>query len=136
MIKQTFLGMALMLIPAVLPVPTMASTVLRMPDGGPPSVRLSGQAGGDINQAQWDKAARFELTGCVAGAHVTELTLCIKDCTGKDASLRSVDATITPAMRKMIANLPVGTPFTVKVVVKDAKDQAWDVPVARYVWKG
>ena len=136
MFKPTLLGVALLLNPAFSLEQALASTVLRVPDGGPPSVRLSGQAGGDINQAQWDKAARFQLMGCVAGAHVTELTLCIKDCKGKDASLRNADATITPAMRRMIANLPVGTQFTVRVVVKDAKGQTRDVPAARYIWKG
>ena len=50
--------------------------------------------------------------------------------------LRGTNEVLTPEMKTMITNLPSRTPFTVKVVVKDAKGKVWDVPDATYVWKG
>lgn len=126
--------LTLVLASALLSSPLAPCTVL--PDGGPPSIRLAGKASGDITAAQWSAASSVELMGCVPTARITALTLCIKDCKAKDATSTSVDGSLTPFMKRMIQNLPAGTPFTIKVVVKDAKGKTWDVPDARFVWKG
>ena len=97
---------------------------------------LAGKSIGEINAAQWSSIKAVDLVGCVTGARIVSLTICIKDCKGKDAALNGTDATLSAAMRQMIANLPPGTPFTVKVAVKDAKGKAWEVPDASFVWKG
>ena len=97
---------------------------------------MANKANGDISKSEWSSLKAIELHGCVPDARITALTICIKDCTGKDAKVTGSDGVVTAAMRTMIANLPAGTPFTVKVVVKDAKGKVWDVPDATYVWKG
>lgn len=106
------------------------------PDGGPPRINLADKSGGDITRAEWGAIKTVGLHGCVPDARITALSICIKDCTNKAAFANGTDATITSAMRTMIANLPTGTPFTVKVTVKDAKGKVWEVPDAMYVWKG
>lgn len=106
------------------------------PVGGPPSIRLAGKAGGDIGKSEWAAIKTVEIHGCVNDVRITTLTICIKDCRAKDARLSGRDGSITSAMRTMIANLPAGTPFTVKVVVMDAKGNVLDVPAANYMWRG
>lgn len=96
---------------------------------------LAGQSSGDITAAQWAALKSVDLHGCVPDARITALTVCIKDCKGKYATLSSTSGVITKAMRDMIKNLPAGSPFTVKVTVKDGKDKVWGVPDARFVWK-
>lgn len=118
------------------PPATCADASVLNPDGGPPRINLAEKSSGDITKAEWASIKAVELHGCVPDARITALTVCIKDCTGKAAFAAGTDATITSAMRTMIANLPVGTPFTVKVTVKDAKGKVWEVPNANYVWKG
>jgi hypothetical protein len=111
------------------------ATVPAHPVGGPPAIRLAGKAKGDITKTEWATVKTVDLVGCVPDARITALTVCIKDCTGKNASLSGTDGSITADMRTMITNLPADTPFTVKVEVKDAKGKIWDVPSAHYVWK-
>ncbi len=124
---------------------SISASPLRLPDtacgvvapvGGPPRISVANKAGGDINKSEWSAIKMIELHGCVPDARITTLTICIKDCTGKDATATGSDGAVTMAMRTMIAGLPAGTPFTVKVVVKDAKDKVWDVPDAHFIWKG
>lgn len=112
------------------------STFSAAAPGGPPRIMLDGRSSGDITAAQWSALKVVGLHGCVPDARITSLALCIKDCKAKDATATGVDGTLTPFMRKMIANLPPGTPFMIKAVVKDAKGMTWDVPEARFVWRG
>ncbi len=105
-------------------------------EGGPPTIRIAGKAGGDITAAQWSGIKAVDLQGCVPGARIVSLTFCIKDCKAKDAFAGGEKAEITPYQRQMIRNLPPGTPFRVQVVVRDAQGKAWDVPEASFVWKG
>ena len=100
--------------------------------GGPPSIRIAEKPQGDITRAEWTATTAIKLAGCVADARVTGMTVCINNCTGKQEMLQSTSATLTPAMKSMITNLPDGTPFTVKVVVKDAAGKPWDVPEAAF----
>lgn len=104
--------------------------------GGPPAIRIAGKASGDITAAQWSTVKAVELVGCVPGARIVDLHICIKDCSGKDAGLRTKNAVPSEAMRSMVKNLPVGTPFTVSVKVNDERGKAWDVPSAKYMWRG
>ncbi len=104
--------------------------------GGPPRINLADKVSGDITKAEWARLKVVELQGCVPDARITALTICIKDCVKKNAFASGTNGTITSAMRTMITNLPVGSPFTVRVEVKDAKGKVWEVPEARFVWKG
>lgn len=104
--------------------------------GGPPSIRLAKKAQGDITLAEWKNVHDVDLMGCVADARITSLTICIKDCTGKDAAETVNGAALTKEMHTMVRNLPPGTPFTVKVNVVDGKGTAWKVPPATFVWRG
>lgn len=112
------------------------ATEIATPFGGPPSIRLANKASGDISKSEWFGLRAIELHGCVPDARITSLTICIKDCKGKEAALTSTSGVITEAMRDMIANLPAGTPFAVKVTVKDGKSNVWDVPDASFTWRG
>ncbi|HMC97703.1 MAG TPA: hypothetical protein VKG92_08625 [Flavobacteriales bacterium] len=116
--------------------PSPTANVLTAPVGGPPRISLANKDKGDITKAEWAAVKSVELHGCVPDAHITALTLCIKDCGSKDASLSTTSGMLTKEMLSMIANLPAGTPFTVKVAVRDGKNKAWEVPDATYVWRG
>jgi|GEM_PF-1680067 len=113
-----------------------ATCTIVAPVGGPPRISVANKDKGDITKADWAAVKTIELHGCVPDARITALTVCIKDCKGKDATLSSTSGVITKAMREMIANLPAGTPFTVKVTVRDGKDKVWEVPDASYIWRG
>lgn len=104
--------------------------------GGDPRIQLCGRLTGDVTKADWATASEVKLVGCVPGARITSLALCIRNCEGKAEALASTSGTFTPAMKKMIVNLPPGTPFVVRVSVKDDKGHAWQVPDAAFVWKG
>lgn len=135
--NKPFLLAALICAHFVAPIHTVdAACVLAAPIGGPPSIRIAGKAGGEITAAQWSATKAVDLVGCVPGARIISLTFCIKDCKGKDAMINGKDASISSAMRQMIGNLPSGTPFTVKVMVRDEKEKVWEVPDARFLWKG
>ncbi|MBK8499461.1 MAG: hypothetical protein IPL52_11760 [Flavobacteriales bacterium] len=137
MCTQAFLLASALLIPsfhAAPPVQPDASVFA--PVGGPPRISVADKDKGEITKAEWAALKSVELHGCVPDARITALTICIKDCTNKAAFASGTDGTITNAMRTMIANLPAGTAFTVKVTVKDAKGKVWEVPDAHYVWKG
>ncbi|MGV3637229.1 MAG: hypothetical protein ACO1NQ_06230 [Flavobacteriales bacterium] len=112
---------------------TADATVLPV---GPPAIRLVGKMAGDITAAQWRTVTVVDLVGCVPSARIIALNICIKDCEGKDAGYNAKDATITEAMKTMVANLPSGTPFTITVRVVDGSGKTWDVQPARFVWKG
>lgn len=128
---------ALLCMPCSAPLqPARAAHPFVAPEGGPPAVRIAGKAGGDITAAQWSAVKRVDLVGCVPGARIVSLTLCIKDCKSKEAMAGGEDAALTAYQRQMIANLPVGTPFKVQVVVRDEKGKVWEVPDAQFVWKG
>lgn len=116
--------------------PCTGSSAIVAPVGGPPRINLAHKDKGDITKADWASIKAVELHGCVPDARITALTVCIKDCKGKDASLSNTSGEITKAMREMIANLPAGTPFTVKVTVRDPKNKAWEVPDASFTWQG
>ncbi|MCB0763590.1 MAG: hypothetical protein KDB84_02720 [Flavobacteriales bacterium] len=104
--------------------------------GGPPAVRLADRPNGDIGKVEWMATERVELYGCVPDARITAMRICIRDCNGKDAAVHNTNGSITKAMRTMVLSLPPGTPFTVKVTVRDGTGKAWAVPEATYVWKG
>ncbi len=104
--------------------------------GGPPRAQVCGKLTGDVTSAEWKTATEVKLIGCVTSARITGLTVCIKNCEGKHEALTSTNGTLTAAMRKMIANLPAGTTFTVRVAVVDATGKKWEVPDAAFVWKG
>lgn len=106
------------------------------PVGGPPRISVANKDKGDITKAEWASVKSVQLHGCVPDARITALTVCIRDRKGKDAALTNSSGTLTKEMQTMIANLPAGTSFTVKVTVKDGKDKEWEVPDATYVWKG
>jgi len=121
---------------APLRMPSATTCVVVAPDGGPPRISVANKASGDITKAEWADLKAVELHGCVPDARIVALELCIKDCTGRNDGSKGSDATLTTLMKTMIINLPAGAPFTVEVVVKDAKGKVWDVPDATYVWKG
>ncbi len=98
--------------------------------GGPPSIRIAEKAKGNITRAEWTGAAVVKLAGCVADARVTSMTVCINDCKGKQAALSTTSGTFSKEMKTMITNLPDGTPFTIKVEVKDGSGKKWEVPDA------
>ncbi|MCB0785976.1 MAG: hypothetical protein KDC02_17445, partial [Flavobacteriales bacterium] len=64
------------------------------------------------------------------------LSICIKDCEGKNAGYTSKSSVLTADMRTMLNDLPAGTPFTVRVTVVDDTGRDWDVPDAEFLWKG
>jgi hypothetical protein len=111
------------------------ATAIEVP-GGPPSIRLAKKAKGDISLAEWNSVRDIDLVGCVPDARITVLTICIRDCKGKEAMVTADGPVLTPDMRTMVRNLPPGTDFTVKVEVKDAKGNFWKVPPATFTWKG
>ena len=104
--------------------------------GGDPRIQLCGKLTGDVAKAEWTTATEVKLIGCVTSARITSVTVCIKNCVGKQEALTSTNGTLTPAMKKMIANLPAGTLFTVRVSVVDDSGKKWEVPDADFVWKG
>jgi hypothetical protein len=117
-------------------VPSPISSRSTMYLGGPPTVRVAGKATGDVTAAEWSKVSEVNVIGCVPGARITSLTICIKDCKGHNARIRGKDELITDAMRTMVKNLPTGTSFTVSVTVEDADGKTWEVPAAKFVWGG
>lgn len=130
MLVKTLLFSALLL-------PCTAATPL--PDtlpGGPPRISLAGKSAGAITKAELARHKTVDLVGCVASARITRLSICIKDCEGKNAGYTSKGAVLTTDMRTMLNNLPAGTSFTVRVTVVDDTGRAWDVPDAEFVWKG
>ncbi|QQR85802.1 MAG: hypothetical protein IPJ76_14505 [Flavobacteriales bacterium] len=104
--------------------------------GGDPRIQLCGKLTGDVTRTDLDTAAEVKLVSCVSGARITTLAVCIRNCEGKTEALTAANGTLTPAMKKMIVNLPKGTPFVVRVSVKDEKGRDWQVPDAAFVWKG
>lgn len=114
---------------------TTPATTLEEP-GGDPRIQLCGKLTGDVAKAEWTTATEVKLIGCVTSARITSLSVCIKDCKGKQEALTSTNGTLTVAMKKMISNLPAGTAFTVRVTVADATGKKWEVPDAAFVWKG
>ncbi len=124
-------------------IPATAPEKAALPDvhttaavGGPPAIQIAGKASGDITAAQWSTVQQVELVGCVPGARITTLNICIKDCNGKNAGLNAKDARLTDGMKTMVKSLPSGTSFTISVTVVDEKGKAWDVPSGKFVWKG
>lgn len=113
-----------------------ATPLPRTMEGGPPAIRIAGKSGGDITAAQWSTVKAVDLVGCVPGARIVSLRLCVRDCKGKDAGLTGKEPALTESMKAMISNLPVGTRFRVAVVVSDRSGKSWDVPDAEFVWKG
>lgn len=113
-----------------------SATFTPIAPGGPPRISVAGKANGDITAAQWKESAAVVLQGCVPTATVTSLSLCIKDCKGGPVTLTTTNGSFTREMKTMIANLPSGTSFTVKVKVKDGSGKEWPVPDAVFVWKG
>lgn len=111
------------------------ATTLSAP-GGPPSIRIANKAKGEITAAEWKGVRDVDLAGCVPDARITLLTVCIKDCKGKDASLSTSSKVLSAEMRSMVQNLPPGTLFTVKVEVKDGSGKEWKVPAAEFTWRG
>ena len=110
-----------------------------MPDavpGGPPRVSLAGKSDGGITKAELARHKTVDLVGCVPTARITKLSICIKDCEGKNAGYTSKSSVLTADMRTMLNDLPAGTPFTVRVTVVDDTGRDWDVPNAVFVWKG
>ncbi|MFZ1688156.1 MAG: hypothetical protein WAU70_12075 [Flavobacteriales bacterium] len=105
-------------------------------DGGPPRIQVCGKATGDVTLAQWKTTDEVKLVGCVPTARITSLSVCIKNCEAKQEALTGTNGTLTPAMKKMISNLPAGTTFTVRVAVVDETGKKWEVPDAAFVWKG
>lgn len=91
---------------------------------------------GEITAAQWRTVTSVDLVGCVPSARITALNICIKDCEGKDAGYNAKDGRITEAMKTMVANLPIGTPFTITVRVLDNSGKSWEAQPAKFVWKG
>lgn len=114
----------------------VGATVLELPLGGPPSIRIAGKASGGISSSEWATVKSVQLAGCASSAQVVEVAVCIKDCTGKNAELRIKGDEFSSGMRSMIANLPAGTPFTVSVKVVDGGHKELKVPPAQFVWKG
>lgn len=104
--------------------------------GGPPRISLAGKDKGDITKAEWSEIKSIALHGCMPDARISSVTISMADSNGKEASASGSDAMITAAMRTMIANLPAGTPFFVEVKVVDGKGKNWQVPTAKFVWKG
>lgn len=104
--------------------------------GGPPRAQVCGKLAGDVTAFDWKSATEVKLLGCVPSARIASLSLCIKNCEGKQEALTASDGTFTPAMKKMIANLPAGTAFSVRVTVVDATGKKWEVPDAAFVWRG
>lgn len=104
--------------------------------GGDPRIQLCGKLTGDVTKTDWAGTSEVKLVGCVPGARITALTLCIRNCEGKAEALTAANGTLTAAMKKMIASLPAGTPFVVRVSAKDEKGRDWQVPDAAFVWKG
>jgi len=136
LLSTTLLALNLYITP--LPVTTGARPhpAFALGPGGPPSIRIAGKGSGDISAVEWDRVKEVALVGCVAGAHIVDLHICIKDCKGKDAGYRTKYATLTESMKVMVANLPPGTPFTITVRVMDNSGRAWEVQPAKFVWKG
>lgn len=104
--------------------------------GGPPAIRIANKAFGDITAAVWNSVRDVELVGCVHGAYITDLRIRIKDCSGKFAGYRTNSHVVSESMHTMVRNLPPDTPFYIIVVATDPKGTVWEVPPARFVWKG
>lgn len=129
-----FTGLGFFVSATVSPVTTDACA----PDllGGDPRIQLCGRLSGDVFKAEWESTTEVKLVGCLPGAHITSLSLCIRNCEGKAEALTTANGKLTQAMKKMIANLPKGTLFVVRVAVTDDQGRAWQVPDAAFVWKG
>ncbi len=138
MFKHTLFVYSALTLAAVVPVhgPVAAHSAFVALVGGPPRISLANKDKGDITKAEWAAVTSIELHGCVPDARITALTIRIKDCKGKDAALSSTSGVLTQEMRTMIANLPAGTSFTVKVTVRDGREKVWEVPDAVFVWHG
>lgn len=104
--------------------------------GGPLRISLADKDKGDITKAEWAGIRSIALHGCMPDWRISSVRISISDCSGKEVSVSSSDATLTPEMRTMIANLPAGTPFYVEAKVGDGKGKNWQVPTAKFIWKG
>ncbi|MBK9760273.1 MAG: hypothetical protein IPO90_09975 [Flavobacteriales bacterium] len=56
------------------------------PVGGPPRIRLATKTAGVITKLEMVRDQGHRAQGCVPDARITSLTICIMDCTGKDAT--------------------------------------------------
>ena len=106
------------------------------PVGGPPSIRLAGKSHGDIYKSDWSTVKTVDLHGCVPDARIVSLRICPRTCTGKDAGFTAKTPVLSKDLWAFVNALPVGTSFTVSVTVSDAKGRFWEVPDAKYVWRG
>ncbi|MEZ4789936.1 MAG: hypothetical protein R2811_07950 [Flavobacteriales bacterium] len=136
LLSTTLLALNLFIPPLPATTGALSEPAVASRPGGSPSIRIAGKGSGAISAAEWDQVKDVDLVGCVAGARIVDLHLCIKDCKGKDAGYRTKSATVTDGMRGMIKNLPQGTPFTITVAVSDGNGKTWEVPPAHFIWKG
>lgn len=116
--------------------PTVVVSCAPVTLGGDPRIQLCGKLAGEVTRTDWESTTEVKLVGCVPGARITTLAVCIRNCEGKTEALTAANGTLTPAMKRMIINLPKGTPFVLRVSVKDEKGRDWQVPDAAFVWKG
>lgn len=100
--------------------------------GGPPTIRIADKSSGTITLAEWNATQRLTLGGCVPSARVVDYTVCIRNCKGADELFQGKADVITPAIKKMVANLPPDVPFTISVKVVDGDGKTWEVPKATY----
>lgn len=103
------------------------------PSGGPPAIRVANKASGKITLLEWNQAQGVTLAGCVPDAQVVSMTLCVRNCTGKEEALTVNGARFSPVMKRMVENLPTGTAFTVSVEVRDQAKKMWEVPKASFI---
>lgn len=135
-IHTLLLATSIALLGATTPATSPVSSTNGVAVGAPPAVRIAGKANGDITAAQWNEVRQVEIVGCVPGARIVNLHICVKDCEGQNAGYNTKSSTLTEGMRALVKNLPAGTPFTVTATVNDNSGQVWKVPPARFVWKG
>ena len=112
--------------------PAPAAMGTRPLPGGPPTIRIAGKAGGTLTRAEWAAANSVTLVGCVPGAQVVRMQLCIRNCEQRLERLACKGSNFLPTMKTAVANLPAGTPFVVEVEVVDAQRRTWEVPPARF----
>lgn len=112
--------------------PAPAEASIRPLPGGPPTIRIAGKGVGTLTRAEWAAANSVTLVGCVPGAHVVRIQLCIRNCEQRLERLACKGSNFLPTMKTAVANLPAGTTFVVEVVVVDAKQRTWEVPPARF----
>lgn len=89
--------------------------------GGAPYITIAGKASGAFTRAEWASVTSVELKGCVAKPFIAKCTVRFTDAKGKPVTDTAEGARLTAEQRGLVARLPNGGRFTVRVEAYEGK---------------